>query len=76
MNRRPKGASLIKKRAIMIGERKTAITMEDAFWLVLQRIPIGRNRKRSRNLVFAHVLFGKPAATRIKCGAGFFRDML
>jgi hypothetical protein len=23
----------------------------------------------------AHVLFGKPVPTRIKCGAGFFPDM-
>src|ERR1044072_3664216 len=26
----------------------------------LERIPIGRNRMRSRNLVLAHVLFGLP----------------
>ena len=38
MSRRPRGASLVKKRSVVIGKQKTSLTVEDEFWLLLKEI--------------------------------------
>jgi predicted DNA-binding ribbon-helix-helix protein len=38
MNRRPKGASLVKKRTIVIANHNTSVSMESAFWDSLKEI--------------------------------------
>jgi predicted DNA-binding ribbon-helix-helix protein len=38
MRRRPKRASLLKKRTIVIGEHKTSVSREEAFWRSLKEI--------------------------------------
>jgi predicted DNA-binding ribbon-helix-helix protein len=38
MRRRQKRPSLVKKRTIVIGEHKTSVSMEEAFWRSLKEI--------------------------------------
>ena len=38
MSRRPRGASPVKKRSVVIGKQKTSLTVEDEFWLLLKAI--------------------------------------
>ncbi len=39
--------SLIAKRSIMIGNHKTSVSLEDAFWSALKEIALRRNQRLS-----------------------------
>ena len=38
MSQRHRGASLVKKRSMVISNHKTSLTLEDGFWLSLKEI--------------------------------------
>jgi predicted DNA-binding ribbon-helix-helix protein len=38
MSQKPKGKSLVAKQSVVIGGRKTSITLERPFWTVLKEI--------------------------------------